>query len=89
MGREPSFPPRAGRDPSTMADFDDDEEPWTAYFSNPIHAPPQLKDYVYQPKRRVATFKYLAQLCLVCPTGTPSGVSLYTRRSRLSLTAQS
>ncbi|KAK7989384.1 hypothetical protein PG989_009699 [Apiospora arundinis] len=65
MGREPTFAPRRGRDPSSMADFDDDEGPWTAYYVNPLNCPPQLASYVYQPKRRVGAFRFLATLCLI------------------------
>lgn len=48
-----------------MADFDDDEGPWTAYFVKPLNCPPSLLTYVYQPKRRVAAFRFHARLCLV------------------------
>ena len=49
-----------------MTDFDDDEGPWTAYFVNPLNSTPALMNYVYQPKRRVAAFRFLARICLVC-----------------------
>ncbi|KAK8124555.1 fungal-specific transcription factor domain-containing protein [Apiospora kogelbergensis] len=65
MGREPTFPPRRGRDPISIIDFDDDEGPWTAYYVNPLNCPPQLAKYVYQPKRRAAAFRFLARLCLI------------------------
>ncbi|KAK8049385.1 hypothetical protein PG994_011115 [Apiospora phragmitis] len=65
MGREPTFAPRRGRDPSSMADFDDDQGPWTAYYVNPLNCPPALVNYVYQPKQRVAAFRFLASLCLI------------------------
>jgi hypothetical protein len=65
LGREPTFPPRRGRDPETMVDFDDDDGPWTPYFVNSMNCPPSLVSYVYQPSRRVATFRYLGRLCLV------------------------
>jgi hypothetical protein len=65
LGREPTFPPRLGRDPSTMLDFDDDEEAWFPFHVNPLNCPPALIGYVYQPKRRVAAFRYIARVCLV------------------------
>ncbi len=65
LGREPTVAPRQGRDPFSMVDFDDDDEPWTAYFVDPLNCPPSLVNYVYQPKRRVAAFRFLARLCLV------------------------
>ncbi|KAK8138797.1 fungal-specific transcription factor domain-containing protein [Apiospora sp. TS-2023a] len=79
MGREPTFAPRRGRDPSSMADFDDDEGPWRAYYVNPLNCPPALVHYVYQPKRRVAAFRFLASLCLV--SFTPSSRGRRIRRS--------
>lgn len=48
-----------------MPDFDNDEEPWTAYFVNPANCPWSLTGYVYQPSRRMAAFRFLARLCLV------------------------
>ncbi|KAH8897668.1 hypothetical protein GQ53DRAFT_449273 [Thozetella sp. PMI_491] len=81
LGREPTFPPRLGRDPSSMADFDDDDAPWTAYFINPLHCPNALISYVYQPKRRVATFRFHARLCLILHDII---MELYSTESRLS-----
>ncbi|OAA57993.1 Transcription factor [Niveomyces insectorum RCEF 264] len=81
LGREPTFPPRVGRDPSTMVDFDDDEAPWTAYFVDPLNCPPTLVNYVYQPKRRVAAFRYLGQLCLILHDVI---MELYSTESRLN-----
>lgn len=65
LGREPTLAPRRGRDPSSMADFDDDDGPWMPYFTEPLNRPPALIHYVYQPKKRVAAFRYHASICLV------------------------
>ncbi|KAH8655897.1 fungal-specific transcription factor domain-containing protein [Xylariales sp. PMI_506] len=73
--------PRLGRDPSSMADFDDNDGRWTAYFANPLNCPPTLLSYVYQPKRRVATFRFLASLCFILHDII---MELYSTESRLS-----
>ena len=78
LGREPTFSPRLGRDPATMTDFDDDEAPWTAYFVNSMNCPPALINYVYQPKRRVATFRFLARICLVSLSEHPASFTANT-----------
>ncbi|KAK8056456.1 fungal specific transcription factor [Apiospora rasikravindrae] len=81
MGREPTFAPRRGRDPSSMADFADDDGPWRAYYVDPMNCPPALVNYVYHPKRRVAAFRYLASLCLILHDII---VELYSSESTLS-----
>jgi hypothetical protein len=48
-----------------MLDFDDDEEAWFPFHVNPLNCPPAPIGYVYQPKRRVAAFRYIARVCLV------------------------
>ena len=65
LGREPTFSPRSSGDPSTVTDFDDDSQAWKPYFVNSLNCPRPLLGYVYQPGRRVTSFRLLARLCLV------------------------
>ncbi|KAH7030573.1 fungal-specific transcription factor domain-containing protein [Microdochium trichocladiopsis] len=65
LGREPTLAARKNRDPSSMADFDDDNEPWTPYSADPASCSPAFLSYVYQPKQRVAAFRFYAHVCLV------------------------
>ncbi|QKX60436.1 uncharacterized protein TRUGW13939_07581 [Talaromyces rugulosus] len=81
LGREPTFQPRIGREPSSMVDFDDVDSPWTPYFVNPFNCPPALMTYVYQPNRRVAAFRFHASLCLILHDII---MELYSTESRLS-----
>jgi hypothetical protein len=65
LGREPTFHPRPGGDPSTIPDFDDDNEHWIPYFMHPLNCPLVLQGYVYPQSSRVVTFRLLARLCMV------------------------
>jgi hypothetical protein len=65
LGREPSFAPRLGRNPSSVQDFDDDQESWVPYFRDVNNRPWNLATYIYHRKQRAAWFRFLARLCLV------------------------
>ncbi|ORY30824.1 fungal-specific transcription factor domain-domain-containing protein [Naematelia encephala] len=66
LGREPTFPPRPGRDPlQDVPGFTDDDEPWIPYFTHPLNCPPSLQGYVYPHARRHTTFRLLARLSLI------------------------
>ncbi|RSH80831.1 hypothetical protein EHS25_007000 [Saitozyma podzolica] len=65
LGREPTFHPRPGGDPSTIPDFDDDNEHWIPYFMHPLNCPLVLQGYVYPQSSRVVTFRLLARLCMI------------------------
>ncbi|GFZ47546.1 hypothetical protein JCM24511_05290 [Saitozyma sp. JCM 24511] len=65
LGREPTFQPRPGGDPSTIPDFDDDNEHWIPYFMHPLNCPLVLQGYVYPQSSRVVTFRLLARLCMI------------------------
>ena len=81
LGREPTFPPRFGRDPSTLTDFDDDDQPWTPYYVNPVNRPAELANYVWQPKACIETFRHYCNLHLIIHDMI---VALYSAESRLS-----
>ena len=65
LGREPTLPPRVGRDPDSIFDFESDDDLWVPFYVNPSNCPPSLMGYA-QPKRAVVTFRSLARLAMVC-----------------------
>ena len=64
FGREPSFFPRRGRNPSTLPDLIQDDGPWDPYFADPVNCPPQLLTYHCPHKRRIEAFRFTSNLTL-------------------------
>ncbi|GFZ47574.1 hypothetical protein JCM24511_05318 [Saitozyma sp. JCM 24511] len=65
LGREPTFPPRKGHDPSMLVDFADDDEAWCPFYAHVSNRPAPLRAYTYAPKRQMDTFRHLAHLSVI------------------------
>ena len=62
FGREPTFPPRPGHDPSKIPAFDDDSLSWTPFYANSDNCPASLVEYEWKPQNVVITFRANARL---------------------------